>query len=95
MDLYLAIVLPIIGVLVAIPLVFHYVRITHIVNYYTKEIHKIETSDTRCHIHNMTHCGYINRIEMRRLLKNGYNGCRHCLQELDTDYINNKKKLKK
>lgn len=57
----------------------------YVVNYYTKEIHKIESNDTRCQIRNMTNCKEINKFEMRRLLKNGYNGCRHCLQELDTD----------
>ena len=59
----------------------------YVVNYYTKEIHKIDSKDTRCQIRNMTNCKEINKFEMRKLLKNGYNGCRHCLPEYDTDKI--------
>lgn len=58
-----------------------------IVNYYSKEIHKVDSTDTRCHILNMTNCERINKFQMRRLLKKGYNGCRYCLPEFDTDKI--------
>ena len=68
-------------------IVFRYIgrEKEYVVNYYTKEIHKIESPDVRCQIRNMTNCKEINKFEMRKLLKNGYNGCRHCLPELDTD----------
>lgn len=60
------------------------------VNYYTKEIHRNDTKDTRCQINNMTNCSKINEFEMKRLLKKGYNGCYHCNRELDTDITKNK-----
>jgi hypothetical protein len=67
----------------------------YVVNYYSKEIHRKDSKDTRCRINNMTNCADIDVYQMRRLLKKGYNGCRYCLPEHDTDYINNKKGLKK
>lgn len=67
----------------------------YVVNYHSKEIHKKDSKDTRCRINNMTNCADIDVYQMRVLLKKGYNGCRYCLPEHDTDYINNKKGLKK
>lgn len=62
-----------------------------VVNFYTKEIHSKYTKDVRCQIKNMTNCKEINGFEKWRLLKKGYNGCRHCLPEHDTDLVNYKK----
>ena len=67
----------------------------YIVNYYTKEIHSASSKDKRCKIHNMTNCALIGRYKMNRLLKNGYNGCRYCLPEFDTDLIDYKKNTEK
>lgn len=66
-----------------------------IVNYYSKEIHKKDSKDTRCRINNMTNCAEINDYQMRRLFKKGYNGCCYCNKEYDTDMVNYKKGLKK
>jgi hypothetical protein len=67
----------------------------YIVNYYTKEIHSASSKDKRCKIHNMTNCQRIGRLKVNKLLKNGYNGCRYCLPEFDTDLIDYKKNTEK
>lgn len=67
----------------------------YIVNYHSKEIHRMDSKDTRCRINNMTNCAEINEYEMHRLFKKGYNGCCYCNKEYDTDMINYKKGLKK
>ena len=67
----------------------------YVVNYYSKEIHSATSKDKRCKIHNMTNCEHIGRHKMNRLLKNGYNGCRYCLPEFDTDLIDYKKNTEK
>lgn len=67
----------------------------YVVNYHSKEIHSKDSKDTRCRIKNMTNCAEINKFQLRKLLKRGYNGCRYCLPEFDTDMINYKKGLKK
>ena len=72
-----------------------FAKTKYVVNYYSKEIHKKDSKDTRCRINNMTNCAEINDYQMRRLLKKGYNGCRYCLPEHDIDLINYKKGLKK
>lgn len=85
MNALLSIIFSIIGVGIGLLLVLRFSRYTFIVNYYTKEIHKVDSTDSRCRIHNMTNCERINKYQMRRLLKKGYNGCRYCLPEFDTD----------
>lgn len=71
-----------------------FAKAKYVVNYHSKEIHSKDSKDTRCRIKNMTNCAEINKFEMRIYLKKGYNGCRYCLPEFDTDMIN-KKGLKK
>lgn len=67
----------------------------YVVNYHSKEIHDATSTDSRCNINNMTHCEFITRRKMERLLKQGYNGCYHCNRAFDTDMINYKKGLRK
>ena len=81
-----------VGVLILFKTVF--AKPKYVVNYHSKEIHRMDSKDTRCRINNMTNCAEINDYQMRRLLKKGYNGCCYCNNEFDTDTIN-KKGLKK
>lgn len=84
-------------VLTAVVILFKtvFAKPKYVVNYFSKEIHKKDSKDTRCRINNMTNCAEINKYQMRILLKKGYNGCCYCNKEFDTDVINYKKGLKK
>ena len=55
----------------------------YIVNHNTKEIHRADSTDSRCRFHLMTKCERITKRKLKKLLERGYNGCRWCLQEYD------------
>ena len=52
-------------------------------NHNTKEIHRIDSSDVRCRFSLMTHKERITKRKLKKLLANGYNGCRWCMKEYD------------
>jgi len=55
----------------------------YVVNNHTDEIHKLSNIKTNCHLELMTDINYVKSSE--ELLKDGYNGCRWCYNETDTD----------
>lgn len=55
----------------------------YIANHNTKEIHRVKTLTKNCFVAQMSKAGYCNRYRVNRLLKKGYNGCRHCFKEED------------
>lgn len=54
-----------------------------VINNNTSEIHKLSNLKTNCHVDLMTNKTYVKKSE--ELLKNGYNGCRWCYDEANTD----------
>ena len=55
----------------------------YIVNHHTKEIHRAESTDSRCRFFLMTKAERINKKKLQKLLTQGYNGCRWCMREYD------------
>lgn len=57
----------------------------YIVNNNTKEIHVVSNMKTNCHLDLMTNFKYVK--SSKELLDNGFNGCRWCYNETDTDKL--------
>lgn len=57
----------------------------YVANIRTKEIHRVE-SNCKCFKDFMKHNQkFVSEKSMHRLLQKGYNGCRHCMPECNTD----------
>lgn len=55
----------------------------YVINRNTNEIHKLSNLKTNCHVELMT-----NKMKVKNSkewLKNGYNGCRWCYSDANTD----------
>ena len=50
----------------------------YIVNDRAREIHAVKYLTSRCRVGLMTRARYCNYRQYKRLLKQGYNGCRYC-----------------
>jgi len=57
--------------------------IRYVVNHNTLEIHMISNLKHNCHVADMTNKSYVS--SSKQYLENGYNGCRWCYKETDTD----------
>lgn len=58
----------------------------YVANWNTKELHNLNTQHDNCWLHLMSNCTYIFREKRARaLLEHGFNGCRWCFKEEDTD----------
>jgi hypothetical protein len=57
----------------------------YIANHRTKEIHRVEHLTSRCRINLLKRSGYCTRWWQEKLLRKGYNGCRYCYKEKDSD----------
>jgi hypothetical protein len=56
-----------------------------IANDNTKELHKVEKMTDRCRLTFMHNARYVSNRKAEILIKQGYNGCRYCNKEKDTD----------
>jgi hypothetical protein len=54
-----------------------------ITNERSKEVHRVKTLSPNCHIDIMANGKYRTRRKVRKLLADGYNGCRWCFNEKD------------
>ena len=52
-------------------------------NHRTKEIHRANSTDSRCRFDLMTKVERITKRKLKKLLATGYNGCRWCMKEYD------------
>jgi len=57
----------------------------YIANHWTKEIHRANSTDSRCHFDLMKQAQRITKRKLKKLLNRGYNGCRWCLREYDIE----------
>lgn len=55
----------------------------YIVNHSTNEIHRVKFLTENCFVYKMTSAGYATGWKIKRLLKQGYNGCRNCFKSED------------
>lgn len=59
------------------------------VNHRTKEIHLLTKKHVNCLYQKKENTEYVGKKKVKKLLENGYNGCRWCFKEQDTDCLLN------
>jgi hypothetical protein len=61
------------------------------VNFRSKEIHRLDSTHSQCCLDGIKNYVDIQETDLQYYLDCGYNGCRHCMKEIDTDIYNKKK----
>ena len=64
---------------------FTFLKRPYLVNYNSLEIHKVDNLKTNCQTQAMSNKGKVYSRKAKSLLREGYNGCRWCYPEADTD----------
>jgi hypothetical protein len=64
---------------------FTFLKKPYLVNYNSLEIHKVNNIKGNCQVQAMTNTGKVYTRKANRLLQEGYNGCRWCYPDADTD----------
>lgn len=54
-----------------------------IVNHESKEIHRVKFLTENCFVDTMVNSGYATARKVKKLLRQNYNGCRHCYKAED------------
>jgi hypothetical protein len=64
----------------------------YLVNLRSKEIHRLNSKYTQCNLDSIKKYKFIKKKQITVWMQYGYNGCRFCMPEIDTD-INNELKI--
>ena len=65
------------------------------VNLRSKEIHRLDSDKLQCNLDLIKNYRDIPESELGFYIGNGFNGCRYCMKEVDTDIYNKKNEAEK
>jgi hypothetical protein len=57
----------------------------YVANLNSKEIHRINSKYSQCHLTEIKDRKYLREKQIPLWVQYGYNGCRFCFKEIDTD----------